>query len=90
MKLEDYLEEFKKDMLQKFIDHDEKWKDYSVIREGFNFSDMNENGLREEISYHYAKWLYRGVVKKDLPEKDTLTNLANMCLLLWIKLKVME
>ena len=82
------LEEFKNDMLQKFIDHDKKWGDGSIIRyEWEGEIPFDEEYLRKEIHYHYAKWLYRGVEKKTLPEEDTLTNLANTILLLWIKVR---
>ena len=81
--IEELLEEFKKDMYQKFVDHDDKWDNNSAIRHTWNFEDVFFiEKLREEVSYHYAKWLYRGVVKCDLPEEDTLTNMANMCFLL--------
>ena len=83
----DFLEEFKKDMLQKFIDHDDKWGERSVIRDNWEGQLISEDELRQEIHYHYAKWIYRGVEKKTLCEEDALTNLANMIFLLWIKIR---
>lgn len=85
-----WLKEFEKDMLTKFADHDEKWQENSVIREGFDFRTIDIEWLRKEINYHYAKWLYRGVVRQDLDERDTLTNLTNMAFLLWIRLNIKE
>ena len=87
--IEELLEEFKKDMYQKFVDHDEKWGNNSAIRQTWDFEDAFSSieKLREEVSYHYAKWLYRGVFKQDLKEEDTLTNLANMVFLLWVRRK---
>ena len=92
MNINDWIKEFSTDMRQKFDDHDDKWGEVSVTRPNFNFAtqmaDIEE--LRKEITYHYSKLAYRSWFKKDLPEKDALTNLANMCLLLWIKLNVSE
>ena len=83
-----FLEDFKADMLQKFRDHDEKWGQDSVTQNDWNgIIPLNIDELRNEISYHYAKWLYRGVVKQTLPEEDTLTNLANVCFLLWLTIR---
>ena len=86
--LDGWLEEIKKEMIQKFQDHHDKWKEVSVMLPTFDFNTQlaDEEYLREEVHYHYAKWLYRGRYKKDIPEKDTLINLINMCALLWIKL----
>ncbi len=90
--LDEWLEEVKNEMKQKFIDHIDKWKENSVTLPNFNFNNQlaDEQYFRQEINYHYAKWLYRGMYKKDLPEKDTLINLINMCSLLWIKLSLKE
>lgn len=80
---EELLDEFRKDMFQKFKDHDEKWGNNSAIRQTWDFdSAYTTDELRKDVSYHYAKWLYRGVLKQDLLEEDTLRNLANMCFLL--------
>ena len=82
------LEKFQQDMLQKFVDHDNKWQEKSVTRNDWNGEiPLNEQQLRDEIHYHYAKWIYNGVIKKTMPEEDTLTNLANMTFLLWLKLQ---
>ena len=76
------LNEFQKDMLQKFVDHDNKWEEKSVTRNDWSGEvPLNEEQLRNEIHYHYAKWIYNGVIKKTMPEEDTLTNLANMIFL---------
>ena len=86
--IEELLEEFKKDMFQKFVDHDEKWGNNSAIRQSWDFdAAFVTEELRKEVSYHYSKWLYRGVFKKDLKEDDTLTNMANMCFLLWARIR---
>ena len=83
-----FLEEFKKDMLQKFKDHDEKWGENSVTKNDWEGEiPLNDEELRRELHYHYAKWLYRGVEKKTLPEEDTLTNLANIVFLLWLRVQ---
>jgi hypothetical protein len=82
------LDEFKKDMLQKFIEHDNKWGENSVTNEKWAGDlALSADDLRKEIHYHYAKWLYRGVEKKTMLEEDTLVNLANMIFLLWHKIK---
>lgn len=82
-----FLDEFKDDMLQKFIDHDNKWGENSVTKNGWSGEiPLNEEELRKEIHYHYAKWIYRGEFKKTLPEEDTLTNLANMIFLLRLRI----
>lgn len=90
MTIDDWLGKFRVDMRQKFDDHDNKWGDVSVTRPEFNFNTQlaDTEYLRQEITYHYAKLAYRSWFKTDLPEKDALTNLANMCLLLWIKLNI--
>ena len=88
--LEDWLDEFKEDMLQKFKEHDAKYGRESVLNPEFDFSRMDIGWLREEVSYHYAKWLYRGRFKRDLPETDTLTNSVNMHFLAWISLRLEE
>ena len=86
--IEELLEEFKKDMFQKFVDHDEKWGNNSAIRQSWDFdAAFGTEELRKEVNYHYSKWLYRGVFKKDLKEDDTLTNMANMCFLLWARIR---
>ena len=86
--LDEWLEKIKNEMKQKFIAHNDKYKENSVTIPTFDFSNQlaDEEYLRLEIHYHYAKWLYRGMYKKDIPEQDTLINLMNMCSLLWIKL----
>ena len=82
------LDEFQKDMLQKFIDHDNKWGENSVMKNNWEGEiPLNEDELRKEITYHYAKWIYRGVEKRTLPEEDTLTNLANMIFMLWFTIR---
>ena len=54
--IEELLEEFKKDMYQKFVDHDDKWDNNSAIRQTWDFEDVFFiEKLREEVSYHYAK-----------------------------------
>ena len=83
------LNEFHKDMLQKFVDHDNKWEEKSVTRNDWSGEvPLNEEQLRNEIHYHYAKWIYNGVIKKTMPEEDTLTNLANMIFMLWLKIQM--
>lgn len=83
------LNEFQKDMLQKFVDHDNKWEEKSVTRNDWSGEvPLNEEQLRNEIHYHYAKWIYNGVIKKTMPEEDTLTNLANMIFMLWLKIQM--
>ena len=88
--LNEWLEEIKNEMKQKFTDHNDKYKENSVTIPTFDFNNQlaDEEYLRLEIHYHYAKWLYRGMYKKDIPEQDTLINLINMCSLLWIKLSL--
>ena len=87
-KIEELVDEFRKDMLQKFADHDHKWGENSVTKDDWEGTIiLNEDEIRKEIHYHYAKWLYRGIVKKTLPEEDTLTNLANVIFMLWLKIK---
>ena len=83
------LNEFQRDMLQKFVDHDNKWEEKSVTRNDWSGEvPLNEEQLRNEIHYHYAKWIYNGVIKKTMPEEDTLTNLANMIFMLWLKIQM--
>jgi hypothetical protein len=83
------LNEFQRDMLQKFVDHDNKWEEKSVARNDWSGEvPLNEEQLRNEIHYHYAKWIYNGVIKKTMPEEDTLTNLANMIFMLWLKIQM--
>ena len=88
----EWLDEIKQEMIQKFRDHDDKWKEVSVMLPTFDFNTQlaDEDYLKEEVHYHYAKWLYKGRYKKDILEKDTLINLMNMCALLWIKLDLRE
>ena len=86
--IEELLEEFRKDMFQNFVDHDEKWGNNSAVRQTWDFeAAFNTEELRKEVHYHYAKWLYRGVFKGDLLEEDTLINLANMIFLLRARIK---
>ena len=86
--IEELLGEFQEDMLRKFVDHDHKWGENSVTKDDWEGEiPLNEDELRKEIHYHYAKWLYRGVEKRTLLEEDTLTNLANMIFMLWLKIK---
>ena len=83
-----YLDEFNKDMIEKFKEHDNKYAENSVMNDNWDINILlDEDYLRKEIHYHYAKWIYRGIEKKTLKEDDTLTNLANMIFLLWIKIK---
>ena len=85
------LDGFQKDMLQKFVEHDAKWGEKSVTKNDWNGEiPLNEEQLRTEIHYHYAKWIYSGVIKKTMCEEDTLTNLANMVFLLWLKIQQKE
>ena len=86
----DWLIEFNKDMIKKFKEHNEKYKNDSVIIKDYDFTKLDINWLRQEITYHYAKWIYRGVVKKDMSESDTITNAVNMYFLAWIALKIDE
>jgi alpha-L-fucosidase len=84
-----YLDEFNKDMIEKFKEHDNKYAENSVMNDNWDINILfDEDYLRKEIHYHYAKWIYRGIEKKTLKEDDTLTNLANMIFLLWIKIKL--
>ena len=88
--LNGYMQGFVEEMTKKFQEHDNKWKEQSVTRDGFDFGTQLEgtDWLRWEISYHYGKWLTKSVCKQEMPEQDTLVNLANMILLLWIKLEL--
>jgi hypothetical protein len=89
-KINEWLIEFNNDMLKKFEEHHGKYGNNSVINQDYDFTELDINWLREEITYHYAKWIYRGVVKKDLKESDTITNAVNMYFLAWIALKIEE
>jgi hypothetical protein len=84
----DYIEKFVFDMTVKFEEHREKYGKQSVLYPNFDFYSLDKDYLTKEIHYHYAKWLYLGKHKKSMKEEDTLTNLANTILLLWIKLKL--
>ena len=84
----DYIERFVDDMILKFSEHREKYGERSVMNTTFDFNSLDKDYLTKEIHYHYAKWLYLGKYKKSMKEEDTLTNLANTILLLWIKLKL--
>ena len=84
----DYIERFVDDMILKFSEHREKYGERSVMNTTFDFNSLDKDYLTKEIHYHYAKWLYLGKHKKSMKEEDTLTNLANTILLLWIKLKL--
>ena len=88
--LNEWLIEFNNDMIEKFQDHHEKYGNNSAINKDFDFSQLDTEWLRKEITYHYAKWIYRGIVKKDLHETDTITNAVNMYFMLWIALKIEE
>ena len=88
--INDWLIEFNNDMIKKFEEHNEKYKNDSVIIKDYDFTKLDIKWLREEITYHNAKWIYRGVVKKDMPETDTITNAVNMYFLAWIALKIEE
>ena len=84
----DYIERFVDDMILKFSEHREKYGERSVMNTTFDFNSLDKDYLTKEIHYHYAKWLYLGKHKKSMKEEDTLTNLVNTILLLWIKLKL--
>ena len=86
--LRDFIEKFIDDMIVKFCEHNEKYRERSVLYSSFDFNSLDKDYLTQEIHYHYAKWLYLGKYKKSMKEEDTLTNLANTILLLWIKLKL--
>lgn len=90
--LEDWLDEFKVEMLKKFQEHDDKWRELSVTRPDYDFETQlaTEEYLRKDKIYHFAKWIYKSVEHNHMPETDTIVNETNMNFLLWIKLKLKE
>ncbi len=82
-----WLDEFATDMIKKFEEHNDKYHDFNPLVSFEDLKGTDVSTLRYEVNMHHAKWLYRGIHKKDMPETDALVNAANMQFLLWIRLK---
>ena len=82
------LDEFKADMIAQFEQHNDKYHDFSLDAPFEQLKATDEQTLRYEMHMHYAKWLYHGIHKRDIPETTTLVNAANVQFLLWVRLKL--
>lgn len=89
--MREWFDELEADMVKKFEDHNDKYQnDFSLDTPFEKMKATTSDILRNEAILHQAKWLYRGVYKKDLKETDTITNHINVLFLLWIRLKLEE
>lgn len=84
----DWLDEFAMHMVSELNSHNDKYNDFSINCHFSNMKCTDVPTLRYEMTMHYAKWLYRGIHKRDMAEATTLVNLANVDFLLWIRLNL--
>ena len=86
----EWLDEFMSDMVEKFEahnDHSEYQNDFSLNGSYDNLKHTDYDRLLYELDMHFSKYHYLGRHKKTVSEADALVNLANVCFLLYVRLK---
>lgn len=72
-------------MYSRFVEKSPKHPDGDWVK-NFDIESTPINYLRDEISYHYQKWLEASIIKPNSSEANALLDMCNMAFALYVKI----